>query len=303
MSSSTSSSSSSSSSNHKRPVIIGVDHKLVPNPNTTVAPPPPAAPQQTPPHKQLRPPPAAPIKAPITTHDSVPATQSMAASRVASESESGSESSSGEEEEGCKTPVINMPATQGAVAVPDDDFMFQASDFEAVVDEPQVEVKVKAKPSSSRKKTTKPAESKPRAEAKSSSASSKRSRSGTGSRSKAAAATVVVKNDEQMANTNLRISEILQKTKWLPKITENVIKKFELLEEGDTIVVNYWTAMPTSTGKVYLLISMDARKWWGNRDVATYIDAGNLKLGTDYLVIQRVEGKLLYGQIAASAFK
>ena len=196
-----------------------------------------------------------------------------------------------------------MPATQGAVAVPDDDFMFQASDFEAVVNEPQVEVKVKPKASSSRKKTTKPAESKPRAEAKSSSASSKRSRSGTGSRSKAAAATVVVKNDEQMANTNLRISEILQKTKWLPKITENVIKKFELLEEGDTIVVNYWTAMPTSTGKVYLLISMDARKWWGNRDVATYIDAGNLKLGTDYLVIQRVEGKLLYGQIPASAFK
>ena len=307
MSSSTSSSSSSSSSNHKRPVIIGVDHKAVPNPSTTPTtmppPPPPAAPHQTPPHKQLRPPPAAPIKAPITTHDSVPATQSMVASRVASESESGSESSSGEEEEGCKTPVVDMPATQGAVAVPDDDFMFQASDFEAVVDEPQVEVKVKAKPSSSRKKTTKPAESKPRAEAKSSSASSKRSRSGTGSRSKAAAATVVVKNDEQMANTNLRISEILQKTKWLPKITENVIKKFELLEEGDTIVVNYWTAMPTSTGKVYLLISMDARKWWGNRDVATYIDAGNLKLGTDYLVIQRVEGKLLYGQIAASAFK
>ena len=196
-----------------------------------------------------------------------------------------------------------MPATQGAVAVPDDDFMFQASDFEAVVDEPQVEVKVKAKPSSSRKKTTKPAESKPRAEAKSSSASSKRSRSGTGSRSKAAAATVVVKNDEQMANTNLRISEILQKTKWLPKITENVIKKFELLEEGDTIVVNYLVNMPTSTGKVYLLVGMDSRKWWGNRDVTTYIDAGNLKLGTDYLVIQRVEGKLVYGQIPASAFK
>ena len=194
-----------------------------------------------------------------------------------------------------------MPATQGAVAVPDDDFMFQASDFEAVVNEPQVEVKVKAKPSSSRKKTTKPAESKPRAEAKSSSASSKRSRSGTSSRSKAA--TVVVKNDEQMPNTNLRISEILQKTKWLPKITENVIKKFELLMEGDAIVVNYWVSIPTATGKVYLLISMDARKWWGNRDVATYIDAGNLKLGTDYLVIQRVEGKLLYGQIAASAFK
>ena len=301
MSSSTSS-SSSSSSNHKRPVIIGVDHKLVPNPSTTVAPPPPAAPQQTPPHKQLRPPPAAPIKAPITTHDSV--TPSMVASRVASESESGSESSSGEEEEGCKTPIIDMPATQGAVAVPDDGFMFQASDLEGVVDEAQVEVKVKPKASSSRKKTTKPAESKPRAEAKSSLASSKRSRSGTSSRSKAtAAATVVVKDDQVMPNTNLRISEILQKTKWLPKITESVIKKFELLEEGDAIVVNYWVSMPTSTAKVYLLVSIDGRKWWGNRDIATYIDAGNLKLGTDYLVIQRVEGKLVYGQIPASAFK
>ena len=143
-----------------------------------------------------------------------------------------------------------MPATQGAVAVPDNDFMFQASDLEGVVDKAQVEVKVKPKPSSSRKKTTKPAESKPRAEAKSSSASSKRSRSATSSRSKAAAAaTVVVKNDEFMPNTSLRISEILQKTKWLPKITENVIKKFELLEEGDTIVVNTGLPCPPALAK------------------------------------------------------
>ena len=82
-----------------------------------------------------------------------------------------------------------------------------------------------------------------------------------------------------------------------------MIKKFELLEEGDAIVVKYWVSMPTTTAKVYLLVSMDGRKWWGNRDIATYIDAGNLKLGTDYLVIQRVEGKLVYGQIPASAFK
>ena len=106
-----------------------------------------------------------------------------------------------------------------------------------------------------------------------------------------------------MANTNLKISEILQKTKWLPKLTDNVIKKFELLEEGETIVIKYWVDMPTQTGKVHLLVGMDGRKWWGNRDIAAYIDGGSLKIGVDYFVIQRDEGKLVYGSIPAAVFK
>ena len=72
---------------------------------------------------------------------------------------------------------------------------------------------------------------------------------------------VSVKNNNQiMPNTTMRISEILQKTTWLPKITENVIKKFELLQEDEAIVIKFWVSMPTDIGKVNLLIGMDARK-------------------------------------------
>ena len=151
--------------------------------------------------------------------------------------------------------------------------------------------------SSSRKKTTKS-----KTETKSSSSST----STTNKRSKIKSASIVVNtmnNNQIMLNTTIRISEILQKTTWLPKITENVIKKFELLQEDETIVIKFWVSMPTDTGKVYLLIGMDARKWWGKREITTYIDAGNLKLGVDYLVIYKENGKLVYGQISASIFK
>ena len=161
-----------------------------------------------------------------------------------------------------------------------------------------VDIKITPKTPSSRKKTSKPAESKSRVESKS---SSKRSRSSTSSsKSKSSSST---KSEHTMANTNLKISEILQKTKWLPKLTDNVIKKFELLEEGETIVIKYWIDMPTQTGKVHLLVGMDGRKWWGNRDIAAHIDEGSLKIGVDYFVIQRDEGKLVYGSIPAAVFK
>ena len=109
-------------------------------------------------------------------------------------------------------------------------------------------------------------------------------------------------NNQIMLNTTIRISEILQKTTWLPKITENVIKKFELLQEDETIVIKFWVSMPTDTGKVYLLI-----EWMlGNVGQQRYHHLywrGNLKLGVDYLVICKENGKLVYGQILASVFK
>ena len=62
---------------------------------------------------------------------------------------------------------------------------------------------------------------------------------------------VSAKNNNQiLPNTTMRISEILQKTTWLPKITENVIKKFELIQEEETIVIKFWVNIPTDTGKV-----------------------------------------------------
>ena len=50
-------------------------------------------------------------------------------------------------------------------------------------------------------------------------------------------------------------------------------------------------------------MSMDGRKWWGNRDVTAYIDGGNLKIGVDCMVIKREDGNLVYGRVPASLFK
>ena len=165
-----------------------------------------------------------------------------------------------------------------------------------------MDIKVKSKPASSRKKTTKAAETKSRVEVKT---STKRSRTSTTTKSSRSSAnsSASTKTEHTMPNTNLRISEILQKTRWLPKLTDNVIKKSVLLEEGETIVIKYWVNMPTQTGKVHLLVGMDGRKWWGNRDIAAYIDGGSLKIGVDYFVIQREEGKLVYGSVPAALFK
>ena len=196
-------------------------------------------------HRPLVPPPP-----PAVSHfpPSTPQNESTATSRAPSDSES--------EDEPVKTPELE-PSNQGAIAVDDgDDFQMDlGSDMETLKDEPAVDIKITPKPPSSRKKTTKPAESKPRVESKS---SSKRSRPSSSSKSKSSSST---KTEHTMANTNLKISEILQKTKWLPKLTDNVIKKFELLEEGETIVIKYWIDMPTQTGKVHLLVGMDGRKW------------------------------------------
>ena len=242
-------------------------------------------------HRPLVPPPP-----PAVSHfpPSTPQNESTTTSRAPSDSES-------EQDEALKTPEIE-PSNQGAVAVDDDDDfkMDLGSDMETLKDEPAVDIKITPKPPSSRKKTTKPAESKPRAESKS---SSKRSRPSSSSSSSSKSKSSSTKTKHMMANTNLKISEILQKTKWLLKLTDNVIKKFELLEEGETIVIKYWVDMPTQTGKVHLLVGMDGRKWWGNRDIAAYIDGGSLKIGVDYFVIQRDEGKLVYGSIPAAVFK
>ena len=70
-----------------------------------------------------------------------------------------------------------------------------------------------------RKKTTK---SKTETKSSSSSTSTNNKRS----RSKSASAVVNTKNNNQiMPNTTMRISEIIQKTTWLPKITENDVSR------------------------------------------------------------------------------
>ena len=285
-----SSSSSSSTHNKQKPLVIPVKPPQGFIPASAL-------------HHLTPPPQAAAATAAKKAHEVPTNPQSTAPSRGDSESEASDNS-----DEECedltattKSPAIDgFSATQGAFAV-DDGFQMDICDDQpdVFVDDQQPEIKVKSKPAASRKKTTKTADAKPRAEAKSSSSiSSKRHTS-----SKSAKAKIAAKNEEIMPNSNLKYSEILSKTCWLPRITENVIKKFELLMEGDTIVNQYWVSMPTETSKVYLLVSMDGRKWWGNRDVTAYSDGGNLKLGVDCLVIKRENGKLVYGQVPASLFK
>lgn len=290
MSSSSSSSSSSNTHNKQKPLVIPVKPPQGFIPASAL--------------HHLTPPPQA-AAATATKKDREPPTnpQSTAPSRGDSESE-GSDNSDGECEDltaTTKSPQVDgYSATQGAFAI-DDGFQMDICDDQpdVFVDDGQPEIKVKSKPAASRKKTTKAADAKPRAEAKSSSGvSNKRHTS-----SKSAKAKIAAKNEEIMPNSNLKYSEILSKTCWLPKITENVIKKFELLKEGDTIVNQYWISVPTETSKVYLLMSMDGRKWWGNRDVTAYIDGGNLKIGVDCMVIKREDGNLVYGRVPASLFK
>ena len=291
MSSSSSSSSSSSTHNKQKPLVIPVKPPQGFIPASAL-------------HHLTPPPQAAAAAAAAKKAHEVPTNpQSTAPSRGDSESEASDNS-----DEECedltattKSPAIDgFSATQGAFAV-DDGFQMDICDDQpdVFVDDGQPEIKVKSKPAASRKKTTKTTDAKPRAEAKSSSSSSSKRHTS----SKSAKAKMAAKNDEVMPNSNLKYSEILAKTCWLPKITENVIKKFKLLMEGDTIVNQYWVSMPTETSKVYLLVSMDGRKWWGNRDVTAYIDGGNLKLGVDCLVIKRENGKLVYGQVPAALFK
>ena len=289
MSSTSSSSSSSSTHNKQKPLVIPVKPPQGFIPASAL--------------HHLTPPPQAAATAAKKDREVPTNPQSTAPSRGDSESE-GSDNSDGECEDltaTTKSPQVNdFSATQGAFAI-DDGFQMDICDDQpdVFVDDGQPEIKVKSKPAASRKKTTKAADAKPRAEAKSSSGvSNKRHTS-----SKSAKAKIAAKNEEIMPNSNLKYSEILSKTCWLPKITENVIKKFELLKEGDTIVNQYWISVPTETSKVYLLMSMDGRKWWGNRDVTAYIDGGNLKIGVDCMVIKREDGNLVYGRVPASLFK
>ena len=286
MSSSSSSSSSSSTHNKQKPLVIPVKPPQGFIPASAL--------------HHLTPPPQAAAK---KDHEVPTKPQSTAPSRGESESEASDNSDEECEDLAAttKSPQVNdFSATQGAFAI-DDGFQMDICDDQpdVFVDDGQPEIKVKSKPAASRKKTTKAADAKPRAEAKSSSGvSNKRHTS-----SKSAKAKIAAKNEEIMPNSNLKYSEILSKTCWLPKITENVIKKFELLKEGDTIVNQYWISVPTETSKVYLLMSMDGRKWWGNRDVMAYIDGGNLKIGVDCMVIKREDGNLVYGRVPASLFK